>query len=90
MPKLLFSIGSFTQMYMASVMFLVTPCDSLCTMVKQSGLTGCPVELMCWWMGDGAIICSLSLSPNVLPDSPIYSSGQFVWRHLNLEITLLF
>ena len=30
----------------ANLMFLVTPCDSLCTIVKQSGLTGCPVVLV--------------------------------------------
>ena len=40
-------------------------------------------------MVDGALRCSLSLSPNVLPDSPIYSSGQFMCGHLNLQITPL-
>ena len=30
------------QMYMAPLIFLVTTCDSLRTMVEQSGLTGCP------------------------------------------------
>ena len=34
--------------------------------------------LMIWWwnIGDGAFKCSLYLSPNVLPDSPMYSSPQ--------------
>ena len=73
LPKFLFKEESFTQMYMASFMFLVNPCVSLCTKVKQSGLNGCHVELLSWWKGDGALRCSLSLSPNVLPDSPIYS-----------------
>ena len=59
-------------------MSLVTPCDSLSTMVKHSGLTGCPVKLLWWCIGDGALRCSLSLSPKVLPDSPIYSSGHDV------------
>ena len=44
LPKFLLSEGSLTCMYIASLMFLVTPCDSLLTMVKQSGFTGCPVE----------------------------------------------
>ena len=69
---------------MASMMFLVTPCDSLCTRVKHSGLIECPVVLLWWWIGDGALKCSLSLSPNVLPDSPMYSSGQFIYEHFNL------
>ena len=34
--------------------------------------------------GGGALRCSLSLSPNVLQDSPMYSSGQFICGHLNL------
>ena len=69
---------------MASLMCLVTPYDSLCTVVKQSELTGCPVELLWWRMGDGALRHSLSLSPNVLQDSPMYSLRQFICGHLNL------
>ena len=30
-------------------------------------------------MGDGALRCSLILSPNALPDSPMYSSQQLMW-----------
>ena len=63
---------------------LVSPCGSLVTKVKHSGLTRCPMELLWWWMGDGALRCSLSLSPNILPDSPMYSSGLFIFGHLNL------
>ena len=33
-------------------------------------------------MGEGALKCSLILSPNVLPDSPMYELGQFMWRAL--------
>ena len=44
----LFREGSMTQINMASLMFLGFPCGSLCIMVKQSGLTGCPVVLLCW------------------------------------------
>ena len=41
-------------------------------------------------MGDGALRCSLSLSPNVLPDSPVYSSRQVMCGNLWLYMTLLF
>ena len=63
-------------------MFLVTRCGSLLTMLKHSGLTRYSVELLCWWIGDGDLRCSLSLSPEVQPDSPIYSSGQLICGHL--------
>ena len=33
---------------------------------------------------DGALRCSLSLSPRVLHDSHIYSPGQYICGHLNL------
>ena len=85
-PKFLLSEGSLTQIYIVSFMFLVTPCDSLSTMVKHLGLTGCPVEWLWWCIGDGAQRCSLSLSLKVLPDSPMYSSRQLMCGHLNLYI----
>ena len=74
--QFLFNEGSFTQMNMTSLMFLDVPCDSLCMIVKYSGLSGWPVELLCWWMEDGALRHSLILSQSALPDSPMYSSGQ--------------
>ena len=46
-PKILFNGASFTEMNMTSLTFLVVPCVSLCMMVKQSGLSGWPVELLC-------------------------------------------
>ena len=67
-------------MNMASLMFHVVTCVSLWTMLKQSELIGCPVELVCWWIGDGAMRCSLGLSPNSLPVSPMYSSEQLICR----------
>ena len=71
-------------------MFLVIPCDSLSTMVKHLGLTGCPVEWLWWSIGDGSLKCSLSLSQNVLPYLSIYSSGQLMCGYLNLyDSTLL-
>ena len=66
--------------------------DTLClpsTIVKHSKSTGCPVAWLCWWIGDGAPRCSLCMSPNVLPDSPMCSSGKFMQRHLNQYITQL-
>ena len=40
--------------------------------------------------GRRALRCSLTLSPNVLPDSPIDCSGQFMSGHVNLYIMPLF
>ena len=80
-PRFLLRDGSFTLMYIASLMFLVSPCASLSTMVKQSVLTGCPVVDVCMCIGDGALRCSLYLSPNDLPDSPIYCSVQLMLGH---------
>ena len=78
LPMFLFSEGSLTLINMTSLIFLVTPCDSLWIMLKQSGLIGWPVVLLCWSIGEGALRCSFILSPSVLPDSPMYCSGQFV------------
>ena len=89
-PKFLFRDGSFTLIYMASLMFLVSPCASLSTMVKHSGLTGCPVVEVCKCMGEGALRCSFYLSPSVLPDSPMYCSVQQMLGHLYLYMTPLF
>ena len=46
LPRLLFREGSLALMYTASLMFLVVSCASLWTMLKLSGLIGCPVELV--------------------------------------------
>ena len=71
-------------------MILVTPCDSLSTMVKQSGLIRCSVEWLCWCIGDVSLNCYLSQSQKDLPDSPIYSHEQLMCQPLNLYITPLF
>ena len=42
-PRFLLRGWSFTQMHIASFMVLVTPCDSLSTMLKHSKFTGCSV-----------------------------------------------
>ena len=69
------------------LMFLVTLHNSLMTMVKHWGLTGCPMEWLWLCIGDGALRCSLSMSPRDLPHSPMYCSGQLMCGHLNLYIT---
>ena len=51
LPRFLFNDRSLALMYMASLMCLVVPCVSLWTMLKQSALTGCPVELVWLLMG---------------------------------------
>ena len=56
-PKFLFKESSLTLMYMASLMFLAKPCDSLSTMEKHSWLTGYPVTDVCRYMGEGAFRC---------------------------------
>ena len=43
-------------MNMAFLMFLDVPCVSLYMIVKQSGLTGHPVELLCWWIVEGVLL----------------------------------
>ena len=40
--------------------------------------------------GEGALRCSLNLSPNVLEDSPMYSSSHSTLSHLYLCMTPLF
>ena len=43
----------------------------------------------CWWslLGEGALRCSLYLSPRVCPASPVYSTVHSWWSHLYLYIT---
>ena len=86
----LFRDGSFTLMYIASLMFLAILLSSLPTILKLSMDISWPVVLLWSMMGDGTLICSLNLSPKVLPDSPMYSSSQSNLPHLYLYITPLF
>ena len=90
LPMLLLRDGSFTLINIASLMFPAILLSSLPTILKLSRDTSWPVVF--WWcmMGDGAVICSLNLSPKVLPDSPMYFSSQSTLLHLYLYITPLF
>ena len=72
-PKFLLRVGSWMWMNMASLMVLERLLTSLCTMLNCSGSIGCPVVVLCRWMGEGALKCSLTLSPRDLPDSPMYA-----------------
>ena len=90
LPIFLFRDGSFTLINSACLMILAMLWSSLPTMLKLSIDNSLPVMLWWSWMGDGAFMCSLNLSPNGLPDSPIYSSSQSTLPHLKLYITPLF
>ena len=63
LPVFLLRDGSFTLIKIASLMFLAILLSSLPTILKLSRDTSWPVVF--WWsmMGDGALICSLNLSP---------------------------
>ena len=76
LPLYLFKDGSLTLISIASMMALAMLWSSLPTMLKLSIDASWPVMLKWSCMGDGALICSLKLSANILPDSPIYSSSQ--------------
>ena len=81
--------GSFTLMSMACWMDLAKLWSSLPTVLKLLIDILWPVVLWWSWMGDGAFMCSLYLSANVLPGSPLYSSLQSTLLHLHLYITPL-
>ena len=73
-PIFLFNVGLFTLMYMASFIALAILWSSLPIILKFSTDVMWPVLFWCSCMGDGAFMCSLYLSSDVLDDSPIYSS----------------
>ena len=55
--------------------------DFLVNCTELVGVHGWPVVELWRCMGEGALKCSLILSPNILPDSPMYELGQLMWRH---------
>ena len=77
-------VGSLTLMFMASLMVLVIPYDSLSIMNKCSNLMKCSAVWEWPKMGEGALRCSLNLSPKFLPVSPMYSMVHPGWSHLYL------
>ena len=84
LPIFLFRDGSLILISIVSLMALVILWSSLPTMLKFSKDSSWPVMLWWSWMSEGALICSLDLSANVLPDSPIYSSSQSILPHFYL------
>ena len=86
----LFNVGLFTLMYMASFTAVAILWPSLPIILKFSTDVMWSVLLWCSYIVDGALRCSLCLSPKVLDDSPIYSSSQSILSHLNQYTTLLF
>ena len=50
--------------------------------VVKGGAITSDVTMVIYW--EGALRCSLNLSPNVLDDSPIYSSSHSTLSHLYL------
>ena len=70
--------GSCMWINMASFMVLDCMLTSLCTILNWLGSIGCPVVALWRCMGEGALKCSLTLSPRDLPDSPMYELGQLM------------
>ena len=68
LPMLLLRVGMLTLMYMNSLIVQAKPCPSLPTVLKLS------MGMRWQCIKKGALRCSLCLSPNVVADSPIYSS----------------
>ena len=77
-PIFLLSVGLCTLMYMDSLIVLAKLLSSLSIILKLLIDVSWPLVLWCWNIGDGAFKCSLYLSPNDLPDSPMYSSRQSI------------
>ena len=76
LPTFLFRDGSLTLMYIASLIALIWFKSSHPTILKLLMETLWPLMLLWSYMGEGGFRCSLNLSPNVLEDSPMYSSSQ--------------
>ena len=74
-PMFLFRVGLLTLMNMASWMVLAILFSSLPRILKLSIDVIWPLMLWWWNIGEGVFMCSLNLSPKVLPDSPTYSSS---------------
>ena len=90
LPMFLLRDGSLTLMYNASLMDLMRFWSSLPTILNFSIVTVWPEVLEWSYIGEGAFWCSLNLSPNVLDDSPRYSSSHSTLSYLYLYMTSLF
>ena len=90
LPIFLFSVELLPLMYIDSLIVLARPWSSLPMMLKLSGVMLCPVWVLCAWMGEGSLSCSLNLSPKVLEVSPMYSSLHVSSPHWYQYIVPLF
>ena len=87
LPMFLLRDESLIFMYIDSFMILVRFWTSMPTVLKFSTVVlASPVVLLLSYIGKEDIRHSLNLSPDVLEDSPIYSSSHFYLSHLNLYI----
>ena len=84
LPIFLLRDGLLTLMNNASFIHLLRFWSFLPTMLKFSMVTWWPLVLKWSYIGEGALRCSLNLSPNVLEDSPVYSSLHSTLSHLYL------
>ena len=84
LPIFLIRDGLLTLMNNASFIHLFRFWSSLPTVLKFSMVTWWPVVLTWSYIGEGALRCSLNTSPNVLEDSPMYSSLHSTLSHLCL------
>ena len=75
LPTFLMSVGLLTLMYIDSLIILAKPWSSFPMMLKFSGLVLCPAWVLCPWLGEGSLRCSLYLSPKVLDVSPMHYSS---------------
>ena len=82
LPMFLFRDGLLTLVYNASLMVLMRFRSSLPTMLTFSIVVVWSVVLEWSYIGEGPFWCSLNLSPNVLEDSPIYSSSHSTLSHI--------
>ena len=90
LPMFLLRDGLLTLMYYASFIALLRFWSSLPTMLKLSMVTLWPVALKWSYIQEGALWCSLNLSPNALEDSPIYSSSHSTLTPVSInDLTLL-
>ena len=97
----LFRVGLFTlyictykyiYIFIASFKALAILCPSLpiIMILKLSTVVMWQVGHWCSNRDESAFKCSFYLSPNLLDDSPIYSSSHSILSHLNQYMTLFF
>ena len=86
----LFRDGLLTLRHIDSFISLMRFWSSLPTILKLSSIVVWPTVLKRSYIGEGVLRCSLNLSPNVLADSPMYSSLHSTLSHLYLYMMPLF